>query len=462
MTRLKKSLMIVMIRYYANMYLWSALKNMCKHYLYITYVSLMCLSRLYAADSAFPFDLGSYDFAPYVHPFSDENSSENEGNDSSLLIDETALTCGESFSLVFEEIPALSDTIPSSHFVPTHPIDEIASESDSLFNLPESDLRLLFSSTQQTLNITEMRHELLNTPESIFSSTSTTTSPTRTKQPENTGSSTRDKAKSHQCPHQGCSFTALTRQSIKHHEQSHGIKATHFCNQKNCQFKSTIRTALDKHLSECHPTVIPEKPFKCDHPYCNYAATTITDLPKHMKTHNDNATHCNRPNCRFRSTIEATLIKHILTHHPTTIMPERPYKCGHPFCYYAAKSKKDLLSHKETHADYAIPCTQPDCLFKSTKKEALANHMKEDHLDVIADDNIYKCDHRGCDFVADQAYVILDHMHEHGVSETFCGRQDCQFKSVSEQALTKHALKYHPEILPIPEMTFKRRRTNRS
>ena len=54
------------------------------------------------------------------------------------------------------------------------------------------------------------------------------------------------------CEVQGCDYTTVRKHDLSRHMLTHGDEATFFCSQSDCQFRSTMKTALIKHFDKYH------------------------------------------------------------------------------------------------------------------------------------------------------------------------------------------------------------------
>ena len=57
------------------------------------------------------------------------------------------------------------------------------------------------------------------------------------------------------CEVQGCDYITVRKRDLSNHMLTHGDEATFFCRQPNCQFRSTIKTALMKHFDKYHKEI---------------------------------------------------------------------------------------------------------------------------------------------------------------------------------------------------------------
>eukprot|EP01083_Nonionella_stella_P031291 85668_1 len=79
--------------------------------------------------------------------------------------------------------------------------------------------------------------------------------------------------------------------------------------------------------------------FKCA--YCNKTFKLRNNLKEHIRIHTGKRPFkCNHPGCDYAAARNFTLTRHIRTH-----TGEKPYKCNHPTCDYAAIQKHTLSRH---------------------------------------------------------------------------------------------------------------------
>lgn len=122
-----------------------------------------------------------------------------------------------------------------------------------------------------------------------------------------------------------------------------------------------------------HMRTYAERPYKCTHPECNYAAIKSSALTVHLRTHTGERPYkCTHPGCNYAATQNPSLTRHIRTH-----IGERPYKCTYPECDYAAIRSSALRGHMRTHTgERPYQCTHAGCDYASARKSYLKIHAK--------------------------------------------------------------------------------------
>jgi uncharacterized Zn-finger protein len=153
--------------------------------------------------------------------------------------------------------------------------------------------------------------------------------------------------KPHKCNWPFCNYAAAQRGALTEHIRTHTGEKPHKCNWPFCNYATAQRGALTRHIR----THTGEKPHKCNWPFCNYAAAQRGALTRHIRTHTGEKPHkCNWPFCNYAAAHKPALTEHIRTH-----TGEKPHKCNWPFCNYAAAQRGNLTEHIKTHSRKQVP-----------------------------------------------------------------------------------------------------------
>ncbi|KAG2345592.1 hypothetical protein BDR05DRAFT_880060, partial [Suillus weaverae] len=87
-----------------------------------------------------------------------------------------------------------------------------------------------------------------------------------------------------------------------------------------------------------------QTPVDC--PICHKAISRKADLPRHMRTHDENKEAlmhgCPFPNCDYKTLQKSNAQTHIRTH-----TRERSKTCPHPGCAFATTDPASLTRHRK-------------------------------------------------------------------------------------------------------------------
>jgi len=141
------------------------------------------------------------------------------------------------------------------------------------------------------------------------------------------------------------------------------------CEVCNRVFKDKRR--LRSHLSAVHQKI---RPHLCN--YCGYAASNLSSLRLHLRTHtNEKPYTCGHEGCAFRTADHNSLRRHKMRH-----SGEKPYKCGH--CDYSSIQASSFKAHlRSKHGEEAaresgvFKCGR--CPFRTVKKGNYLAHVAE-------------------------------------------------------------------------------------
>ena len=196
--------------------------------------------------------------------------------------------------------------------------------------------------------------------------------------------------------------------------------------------EDATQLALDTHLAlnfaitrHIYPN---EKPFKCDHPDCDYATAHKRDLTTHQRNHTgEKSFKCDHPGCEYAASRKGNLTEHKRKHTGDL------FKCNHPECDYKTTYKSNLTTHQRKHTGDLLKCDHPGCNFKTIHKSALTIHQRID-----TGEKPFKCDQ--CNYASTQKYRLISHQIKHTGGLYRC--EICNFLVV-KAFLTQHKKAHH-------------------
>ncbi|CAH1964657.1 unnamed protein product [Acanthoscelides obtectus] len=246
----------------------------------------------------------------------------------------------------------------------------------------------------------------------------------------------------------------LSRHLLKHPESSDNYKFS-VCPECNMTFRSKM--SLDDHILKKHPKFIEyvtSKIHACSQ--CDYRTTVSSHLSIHLVKHPETASSFKFVNCvhcdgAFNS--KQLLDDHIVKKHVefSSSVTSKIHECRK--CSYKTTINSDynrhILKHPETTIDYKFS-TCPHCNAALRNRITLDNHILKKHPEFSESvtTQIYKCIQ--CDFATTFIHHIKKHMLKHETdSPSFqyntCKHCDATFKY--RVALDNHILKKHPKFI---------------
>jgi len=144
-----------------------------------------------------------------------------------------------------------------------------------------------------------------------------------------------------------------------------------------------------------------ERPYKCNHPGCEYTAKTSGSLYVHTKSHGEKLYVC--PICNVGFKRKDTLKDHSSRHNI-----DKTFKCTHPDCPYAAKTRVGLYTHMKTHGEHKYVCSI--CGRAFPREFGLKRHLltHEENKALLADvSKKHQCE------ICGKAYARLNVLKEH-------------------------------------------------
>eukprot|EP00064_Thunnus_orientalis_P011645 superscaffoldBa00001698_g11676 len=158
------------------------------------------------------------------------------------------------------------------------------------------------------------------------------------------------------------------------HVRTHTKEHLHYCSK--CSYSSITKSSLKRHLIQKHSGLL----LPCSNPGCKYSTPDKYKLQAHQRTHQEQAKSVTCPVCHH-SYPEHRLKHHIKTVHPDTVpvqgkglMVKRAEKC--PYCdSYFLKNSSDFQQHIWAHQGKRFQCTK--CDFTCVSKPSLLRHMEQ-------------------------------------------------------------------------------------
>uniref|UniRef100_A0A4W6C3T5 Zinc finger and AT-hook domain containing n=1 Tax=Lates calcarifer TaxID=8187 RepID=A0A4W6C3T5_LATCA len=220
------------------------------------------------------------------------------------------------------------------------------------------------------------------------------------------------------------------------HVRTHTKEHLHYCTK--CSYSSITKSSLKRHQIQKHSGLL----LPCSNPSCKYTTPDKYKLQAHLRTHQEQTVAC--PVCK-NSYPEHRLKHHIKTSHPDTLpvqgkglMVQRAEKC--PYCdSYFLKNSSDFQQHIWAHQGLK-PYLCNVCDYAGRSRSNLKTHMNRHNTE-----RRHLCDLCGKKF---KSKVTLK---SHRLSHTNEGKRfqcsECDFTSVSKPSLLRH-MEQHAEFKP--------------
>ncbi|XP_070823374.1 zinc finger protein ZFAT isoform X2 [Chaetodon trifascialis] len=222
------------------------------------------------------------------------------------------------------------------------------------------------------------------------------------------------------------------------HVRTHTKEHSHYCSK--CSYSSITKSSLKRHQIQKHSGLL----LPCSNPGCKYTTPDKYKLQAHLRTHQEQGKSATCPVCQH-SYPEHRLKHHIKTSHPDTLpmqgkglMVQRAEKC--PYCdSYFLKNSSDFQRHIWAHQGLK-PYVCSMCDYAGRSKSNLKTHMNRHNTE-----RRHLCDLCGKKF---KSKVTLK---SHRLSHTDEGKpfqcSECDFTSVSKPSLLRH-MEQHAEFKP--------------
>ncbi|XP_049903546.1 zinc finger protein ZFAT-like isoform X2 [Epinephelus moara] len=222
------------------------------------------------------------------------------------------------------------------------------------------------------------------------------------------------------------------------HVRTHTKEHSHYCTK--CSYSSITKSSLKRHQIQKHSGLL----LPCSNPGCKYTTPDKYKLQAHLRTHQEQGKSVTCPVCQ-QSYPEHKLKHHIKTSHPDTLpvqgkglMVQRAEKC--PYCdSYFLKNSSDFQRHIWAHEGLK-PYVCTVCDYAGRSRSNLKTHMNRHNTE-----RRHLCDLCGKKF---KSKVTLK---SHRLSHTDEGKRfqcsECDFTSVSKPSLLRH-MEQHAEFKP--------------
>uniref|UniRef100_A0A3B4ZPH8 Zinc finger and AT-hook domain containing n=1 Tax=Stegastes partitus TaxID=144197 RepID=A0A3B4ZPH8_9TELE len=222
------------------------------------------------------------------------------------------------------------------------------------------------------------------------------------------------------------------------HVRTHTKEHSHYCSK--CSYSSITKSSLKRHQIQKHSGL----QLPCSTPGCKYSTPDKYKLQAHLRTHQEQGRSATCPVCHH-SYPEHRLKNHIKKSHPDTLpaqgkglMVQRAEKC--PYCdSYFLKNSSDFQQHIWAHQGLK-PYLCNVCDYAGRSRSNLKTHMNRHNTE-----RRHLCDLCGKKF---KSKVTLK---SHRLSHTDEGKRfqcsECDFTSVSKPSLLRH-MEQHAEFKP--------------
>ncbi|XP_028327237.1 zinc finger protein ZFAT isoform X2 [Gouania willdenowi] len=248
------------------------------------------------------------------------------------------------------------------------------------------------------------------------------------------------------------------------HVRTHTKEHSHYCSK--CSYSSITKSSLKRHQLQKHSGLS----LACSKTGCKYTTSDKYKLQAHLKTHQEKGKAVSCPVCK-QSLSEHRLKSHIKTSHPDApaargkgMMVQRAEMC--PYCdSYFLKNSSDFQQHIWAHQGVK-PYTCSMCDYASRSRSNLKTHMNRHNTD-----RPHLCDLCGkkfkskgtlkshrlshtdkgkqfqcsvCDYTSGSRPSLLRHMEQHCEFKPFqCAH--CQYSCNNAAALKRHYNLKHPD-----------------
>ncbi|KAM7420438.1 hypothetical protein PAMA_014927 [Pampus argenteus] len=222
------------------------------------------------------------------------------------------------------------------------------------------------------------------------------------------------------------------------HVRTHTKEHLHYCSK--CSYSSITKSSLKRHLIQKHSGLL----LPCSTPGCKYSTPDKYKLQAHQKTHQEQGKTVTCPVCN-QSYPEHRLKHHIKTSHPDTVpvpgkglMVKRAEKC--PYCdSYFLKNSSDFQQHIWAHQGLK-PYLCSMCDYAGRSRSNLKTHMNRHNKD-----RCHVCELCGKTFKS--KVTLKSHRLSHSNEGKRFQCSKCDFTSVSKPSLLRH-MEQHAEFKP--------------
>ncbi|TNN79998.1 Zinc finger protein ZFAT [Liparis tanakae] len=222
------------------------------------------------------------------------------------------------------------------------------------------------------------------------------------------------------------------------HVRTHTKEHSHYCSK--CSYSSITKSSLKRHQIQKHSGLL----LPCSNPGCKYTTPDKYKLQAHLRTHQEQRKSVTCPVCQH-SCPEHRLKHHIKTSHPDTLPPQgkglmvqRAEKC--PYCdSYFLKNSSDFQRHIWAHQGLK-PYVCSVCDYAGRSRSNLKTHMNRHNTE-----RRHLCDLCGKKFKS--KVTLKSHRLSHSEEGKRFQCSECDFTSVSKPSLLRH-MEQHAEFKP--------------
>ncbi|KAI3360855.1 hypothetical protein L3Q82_013075 [Scortum barcoo] len=222
------------------------------------------------------------------------------------------------------------------------------------------------------------------------------------------------------------------------HVRTHTKEHSHYCSK--CSYSSITKSSLKRHQIQKHSGLL----LSCSNPGCKYTTPDKYKLQAHLKTHQEQGKSVTCPVCQH-SYPEHKLKHHIKTSHPDTLpmqgkglMVQRAEKC--PYCdSYFLKNSSDFQRHIWAHQGLK-PYVCSVCDYAGRSRSNLKTHMNRHNTE-----RRHLCDLCGKKFKS--KVTLKSHRLSHSDEGKRFQCSECNFTSVYKPSLLRH-MEQHAEFKP--------------
>ena len=206
------------------------------------------------------------------------------------------------------------------------------------------------------------------------------------------------------------------------------------CPQTGCQFSSSRKASLTRHLKGFHGTA---GSFACDHPGCTFRSTWRENIAKHKRhQHSDEKPFpCNYTGCSFRTKTNS----HLTSHKNAVHLKVRDKRCH--VCEKEFQTKSYLKAHMTTHEGDGHE-------MEKCEDRSVNLRRKSSCKTGPAAGKWFPCDHQGCDYKCRRKCDLLPHRkHAHSAERPFsCSHSGCTYRSKTKSNLMVLQKQVHQKI----------------
>ncbi|KAM4736116.1 zinc finger protein ZFAT isoform 3-T4 [Anableps anableps] len=222
------------------------------------------------------------------------------------------------------------------------------------------------------------------------------------------------------------------------HVRTHTKEHLHYCSK--CSYSSITKSSLKRHQIQKHSGLL----LPCSSPGCKYSTPDKYKLQAHMRTQHEQESTAVCPICQ-RSYPQHRLKHHLKSSHPDKVpvrgkglMVQRAEKC--PYCdSYFLKNSSDFQQHIWAHQGLK-PYVCSVCSYSSCNRSNLKTHMNRHSSEK----------HHLCDLCGKKFKSKLT-LKSHRLNHTDEGKRfqcsECPFTSVFKPSLLRH-MEQHAKFKP--------------